>query len=388
MARLGFRIALLLVLFGALHAARAMADQPLGSFGDVDPPGQAVLRQPQALALDADGNLFVGDRWSYAFRRFDASHAPTGSWGEYGTGNGQFDAIGGLAVGPDGAVYALDIDQNRIQKFVADGSGGFRFASAWGEFDIRFKGDVAVGPGPRVYVADTYNHRVVWYDEDGHFEGQLGQTDVPGSDAAHFRYPEGVAVDADGNVYVADDRNDRIQKFSPAGLLLATIGSSSELNNPYDVGVDAGQNVYVADNLGHRVVKYTADTTRTQYALAATWGGRGDQPGQMLTPRSIVVQRDGTNFVTDTGNGRIEVFDSNGALQTTFGVNGRDGGRLIGPMGLALAPDGSILSADALQYRIQKLSPDGSTATGFWGSHGDSPDELWLAESVAPTADG
>src|SRR3954447_24913461 len=169
-----------------------------GAYGDAPPPGQAILRQPQALALDAGGNLLVGDRWSYAIQRFDPAHAPTGAWGDYGTDLGQFDAIGGLAAGADGSIYALDIDQNRIQRWVPDGAGGYRAASTWGgrgsdgrgtaDFDIRFKGDVAVAAGGRIYGGGTSNTRVVWFDPAGHYLGQLGQTDVAGSDATHLRY--------------------------------------------------------------------------------------------------------------------------------------------------------------------------------------------------------
>src|SRR4051812_11613271 len=383
MLRLATRIALVLALIGALGAARAQA---AGGIGNSAPSGQAILRQPQALAFDADGNLLVGDRWGYMVQRFDGSHALSGSWGEFGAGNGQFGAIGGIAIGPDRSMYVLDIDQDRVEKFVPDG-GGYRFALAWGGFDIRFKGDLAVGPNGRVYVADTYNHRVVWFDSSGRMLGQLGETNVPGSDARHFSYPEGIAFDAAGDLYVADDRNNRIQKFSPAGALLASIGQPGELDNPYDVGVDSSQNVYVADNMHHRVVKYAADTAGLQYALAATWGGRGDAPGQMLTPRSIVVQPDGTNYVTDTGGGRIAVFDSAGTLLSSFGLNGRDGGRLTGPMGLALDQGGSMLVADALQYRVQRLAADGSMAA-FLASHGDGAEQLWLAEGAAAAADG
>src|SRR3954451_23500671 len=380
-------------------AAEDSGCEARGAYGDAPPSGQAILRQPQALALDAGGNLLVGDRWSYAIQRFDAAHAPTGAWGEYGTDVGQVDAIGGLAAGADGSIYALDIDQNRIQRWVPDGAGGYRAASTWGgrgsdgrgtaDFDIRFKGDVAVAPDGRIYVADTYNQRVVWFDAAGHYLGQLGQTDVAGSDATHLRYPEGVAVDWDGNLYIADDRNNRIQKFSATGALLASVGAPGDLDNPYDVGVDRDENIYVADNMHHRVVKYAAQADGVQYTLAGTWGGRGEAPGQMLTPRSIVVQPDGTNIVTDTGNGRIETFDANGNLAAdgTFGLNGRDGGRLTGPMGLAFDAGGSLLVADALQYRVQRLGADMS-GVGFFGSHGDGAEQLWLAEGAAPAADG
>src|SRR3954452_5671730 len=380
-------------------AAEDSGCEARGAYGDAPPPGQAILRQPQALALDAGGNLLVGDRWSYAIQSFDGAHAPTGAWGEYGTDLGQFDAIGGLAAGADGSIYALDIDQNRIQRWVPDGAGGYRAASTWGgrgsdgrgtaDFDIRFKGDVAVAPDGRIYVADTYNQRVVWFDPAGHYHGQLGQTDVAGSDATHFRYPEGVAVDWDGNLYVADDRNNRIQKFSATGALVASVGGPGDLDNPYDVGVDRDENIYVADNMHHRVVKYAAQADGVQYTLAGTWGGRGDAAGQMLTPRSIVVQPDGTNIVTDTGNGRIDTFDANGNLNSdgTFGLNGRDGGRVTGPMGLAFDGAGGLLVADALQYRVQRMGADMSSA-GFFGSHGDGDEQVWLAEGAAPASDG
>src|SRR4051812_16678350 len=183
-------------------AAEDSGCEARGAYGDAPPSGQAILRQPQALALDAGGNLLVGDRWSYAIQRFDTAHAPTGAWGEYGTDLGQFDAIGGLAAGADGSIYALDIDQNRIQRWVPDGAGGYRAASTWGgrgsdgrgtaDFDIRFKGDVAGAPDGRLYRAGTFHQRVVWVDAARPHPRQPRPTHVAGSGAPHPPSPRGV----------------------------------------------------------------------------------------------------------------------------------------------------------------------------------------------------
>ncbi|MFL5827716.1 MAG: NHL repeat-containing protein [Thermoleophilaceae bacterium] len=351
-----------------------------GEFGNT---GEAIMRQPQAVDLLPNGNLLVGDRWGYRVQVYDSAHAPAGSFGEYGEGPGEFQAVGGIAHDSAGNIYVVDIQGNRVEKFDSGGA----FLTEWGgkgsdghgpaSFDIEFKGGIAVS-GSRVYVSDTFNHRIAEYGTDGHWIGQIGVTGTPGSDLSHLRYPQGLTVDGSGNLYVADDQNNRVEKFNAtSGAYLATIGSSTELDNPYDVGVDGAGNLYVADNLGHEIDKYAADGTHVK-----TWGGKGDAPGFLQTPRALVVDSAGNSFVADTNNGRMQEFDSEGNPLAAWGLNGRTGGRLTGPEGLDLAA-GRLAVADALEYWVQELDPlSGAPITKF-GGHGGGPGQLELPGDVA-----
>ena len=121
---------------------------------------------------------------------------------------------------------------------------------------------VAVDGSGDVYVADTSNNRIQKFNSSGAYEGTLGVTSVPGLDNSHFYYPSGGAVDGSGNVYVADTGNHRIQKFNSSGAYVSTLGVSgvsggtdnSHFNSPTGVAVDGSDNVYVADQLNHVIL--------------------------------------------------------------------------------------------------------------------------------------
>jgi hypothetical protein len=133
-------------------------------------------------------------------------------WGTEGTGDGEFDLPGGVAVASDGSVYVADWN-HRIQKFTSEGV----FVSTWGTFGI---GDgefddpmgVTVASDGSVYIADTFNNRIQKFTPDGVFVSQWG---THGSGDGQFQSPRAVAVASDGIVYVVDTLNNRIQKFLP-----------------------------------------------------------------------------------------------------------------------------------------------------------------------------
>ena len=146
-------------------------------------------------------------------------------WGLLGSAAGQFMEPHGIAVAPLGNVYVADFGNNRIQKFGPSGAFLTEWGSA-GSSDGSFFGPVAVAVDQvgNVYVAEngsnsTVNqHRVQKFSSDGAFITKWGSL---GHEAGEFNSPYGIAVDLTGNVYVADSGNDRIQKFSPDGILLA-----------------------------------------------------------------------------------------------------------------------------------------------------------------------
>jgi sugar lactone lactonase YvrE len=393
--------ALLLIGGGSAQAAPCPgASDPSCSFSAawgntsaIGEQGEGILRQPEAVDLDGS-SILVGDRWSWHVQAFGVGdHAWASQWGEYGSGGGQFTAVGGVAHDSSGNIYVLDIANNRVEKFDAS----HNLLAQWGgrgtgnggpaDFNINFKGGVAVDGSSYVYVSDTYNHRVVKFDTAGHYVGQIGTTGVAGTGSGQFQYPQGLTVDSAHNLYVADDQNDRIQKFDRNGTHLATIGSSAQMNHPYDVGVDAGGNVYVADNLNHRVDKFAPSG-----AFVKSWGGKGTAVGQLQTPRAIAVDGAGHNYVADTNNERMQEFDANGNVVTTsgpnpWGANGRAGGNLSGPEGLD-ASSGKLAIADTLEYWIQELSPSDGGFIAKFGGHGTGPGQFELPADVAVDSSG
>ncbi len=191
--------------------------------------------------------------------------------------------------------------------------------------------NVAIGPDGLIYVADTANHRIQVFDADGRFVRGWGGS---GAEAGQFNEPWGLAVD-ETYVYVADTWNARIQKFTLAGEFVGAYGVSG---SP------------AADDSG---------------------GGLGLFYG----PREVVLFGEDQLLVTDTGNHRLQVMDRNGNFLSQVGNFGNQLGQFNEPVGLAVAPDGSVYVADTWNGRIQRLGPDLSPL-GEWRV------EAWFGQSI------
>jgi uncharacterized protein (TIGR03663 family) len=191
-----------------------------------------------------------------------------------------------------------------------------------------------------------------------------------GAQPGQFNAPRGVAVAPDGSIYVADSRNNRIEKFDAAGKLLLAWGTFGSLdaktanpgtfNEPWGVAVGADGSVYVTDTWNHRVQKFDANGKFLQ-----TWGifGQGETPDAFWGPRAIVIDKQGRIYVSDTGNKRVVVFDSNGQSLNVIGSAGSDPGQFDEPVGLAVTDEGNLYVADTWNQRIQQFSYSASANT-------------------------
>ncbi len=188
-----------------------------------------------------------------------------------------------------------------------------------------------------------------------------------GTGSGQFEYPRNVALDAQGNLYVVDSENARIVKFDATGKFLLTWGGKSPDNSPapppgafsqpWGIGVDKNGNVYVADTWNHRIQKFDSNGK-----FITMWGTNGDtrgvaqtQPTQFYGPRAIAVDPQGNVYVTDTGNKRVTKFSPNGEPLGQFGGVGSDNGQFQEPVGLAIDNQGNVYVADTWNQRIQKF---------------------------------
>jgi predicted membrane-bound mannosyltransferase/DNA-binding beta-propeller fold protein YncE len=173
-----------------------------------------------------------------------------------------------------------------------------------------------------------------------------------GSAPGEFREPAGLYTDAEGNLWVADAHNNRVQEFDAEGSFLAQIDNAGAapggLTEPWSVAVDAEGSVYVADTWNHRIQKFGADL-----ALVKTWGQPGesqDDPLVLFGPRDVAVAGDGTLWVTDTGNNRVLHFTADG--EPLDAVSAAGAGSFNEPVGVVLQADGELLVTDAWSGRI------------------------------------
>lgn len=191
--------------------------------------------------------------------------------------------------------------------------------------------------------------------------------------------PRALAFAPDGTFYVADSRNHRILHIDPQGNILHTWGAYADgvnvaigdgtFNEPWGIAVGPDGSVYVADTWNHRIEKFTAEGR-----FLKAWGsfGQGNEPTQFYGPRGLAVDSEGRVYVTDTGNKRVVVFDSDGSYITQFGSAGFDPGQFDEPTSIAIDQNGTVYITDTWNQRIQTFTRIESDTTLTF-----LPDKQW-----------
>ncbi len=267
--------------------------------------GAGLFDDPEGIAVDGSGNVYVVDCLNNRIEKFSGMGAFVTQWGSSGSATGQFLLPSGAAVDAAGNVYVADFDNYRIEKFSSSGT----FLTQWGTQgsgpgQFGYPNMVAVGPGGNIFVTDWLNNRVEKFSNTGTYLTQWGSA---GSGNGQFNRPYGIAVDGSGSVYVADYGNNRIEKFGSAGAYMSQWGSAGsgngQLNEPVGVAADGFGNVYVADYGNNRIQKFTSAGT-----YVSQWGSLGTAPGQFNGPYGVAVDATGDIYVCDSVNNRIERF--------------------------------------------------------------------------------
>lgn len=304
-------------------------------------PGLGEGPAPTAIAVDAEGYVYVTDYTGDRVLKLTSDGALQLQWGSHGVLPGQFSNPFGLALDERGtSVLVVDQMNGRVQRFAAtDGA----FIASWGApgagaGQLRTPFHLALA-GSTILVADFGNDRVQAFGPDGELLWLWGSR---GTGPGQFTRTAGVAVDRDGaSVYVSDHFNNRVQKLTLDGRMLSEIGAvapslatSSVLGGivptptptPLDVGLPEGQlhrpeglavdrdgSLYVADYGQHRIAKFAPDGR-----FVRAFGQYGTGPGELQGPKGVALDATGRLYVADTGNGRVQRFAADGQLEAAW----------------------------------------------------------------------
>ena len=212
-----------------------------------------------------------------------------------------------------------------------------------------------------------------------------------GTSAGQFNNPHGIALAPDGSLYIADTNNNRIQHFSTDGKFIKEWGDFSDstageapigtFNQPWALALSPdGKFIYIADTWNHRIQKFTSDGTPIKMWGTPLYDPTTTDPYGIWGPRCIAVDKHGRVFVSDTGNKRVLVYDSDGNFVMQIGSEGLSPGQFEEPVGIAFDSQEKLYIADTWNQRIQVFEPnqDGSSYSSLrqWDVVG------WYGESL------
>jgi len=323
--------------------------------------GPAILTRvntPEGVAVDADGNLYIADTHNHRIRKVDSSGAITVI---AGTGMHGFAGDGGPAV------------QARLS----------------------LPRSVAVDSAGNLYIADHQNHRIRRVDPSGNIStfagtGERGfRGDGGPAVQAQLSFPRGVALDAAGNLYIADYENFRIRKVDPSGAISTLAGTgergfagdggpAAQARLGYTEGItaDAGGNLYIADASNSRIRKVDASGNISTVAGTGEKGYAGDGgpavEAKLSLPAGMAVDTAGNLYIADASIMHIRKVDSSGTISTVAGTGEQgfagDGGpaveaKLNFPYDVAVDGADNLYIADTYNHRIRKVDSSGTITT-------------------------
>jgi sugar lactone lactonase YvrE len=349
----------------------------------------------------------VADTYNHAIRKITPAGEVTtlaGSPGITGMTDGpvstsRFSHPYGVVVDSEGAIYVSD-SHNLVIRKIASGTVTTLAGAAGMEGFNDGVGDaarfglilgIAAGPEGAIYLADTSNHLIRTINTSRVVTTIAGRPIVPGSTdglnrAARFHFPNGIAADNHGNVYVSDSANHVIRKISASGLVSTLAGSAGQPGSadlagaaarfsfPLGMAADDSGNIYVADSENHTIRKITASGSVSTLAGLAGNAGTADGAGasaRFRSPFAVALDSQGTIYVGDTWNHTIRKITPAGVVTTLAGSPGSTGStdgvgaaaRFSWPEGVGVDSHGNVYVADDGNHTVRKVTPDGAVTT-------------------------
>lgn len=350
--------------------------------------GPSSLQKPHGIAIDADDRIYVADRLSSYIQIFTPDGEFERRW-RCVDDNGNDFLPSGIAMDPLGYVYITQPQAHCIRVFTDQGRyiGAFDGSENRGE-RLEFPQDLAVNKAGELYVTDPETDRIRGFGISV-TAAQLTVTDLSqwgtrGSEPSRFNSPYGIACHRD-QIFVVDMNNSRVQVFDPQGRFIRRFGEPGDekgrFSAPTGIGISPKGRVYVAGKNLNRIQKFSNEGT-----FLSAWQSMETQAGAMQRPRGIAADADGKLFVADKNNHRIQVFAPNGRYLRAWGEKGTAEGQFDLPFGVAVYED-RVYVADTQNHRIQTFNRDGDFIAA-WGSRGSGPGEFYAPMAIATDGQG
>ena len=270
--------------------------------------------------------------------------------GSRGAGLGQFNKPRSLALDAQDNLYVVDMT-GRVQKFSPDGV----FLSYW-QMEQTDKGKpkgMCRDAKGNIIVIEPHYSRVNHFTPEGRLVAQWG---AHGTNAGQLAFPRAAAVPSRGDVLVSEyGITERVQRFAGEGAkFVGVIGRAGtghgEFNRPEGVCVDANDRLYVADSCNHRIQVFSPAGE-----FLRTYGKAGAGRGELSYPYDIRTDPAGRQYVCEFGNSRIQIFDAKDEVVEILGGTGAGPGRFSNPWSIALDSKGNLYVADSMNHRVQKF---------------------------------
>jgi gliding motility-associated-like protein len=340
------------------------------------------------LVIDVAGNIYVSDGSNNRVQKWTpgAINGITVAGGN-GTGSSanQFDGNLGIVRDASGSLYISDANNNRVQKWVlgatsgttvAGGNGGGYLGNASNQLNSPF--GVVVDANGNIFIADGANNRIQKWGPGASSGITVAGGNGTGVGANQFDVPASVTLDATGNIYVSDFYNNRVQKWVPGANTGITVAggngqgaAANQLAGPVAVAIDATGNLYIADGANNRIQKWMPGATSG--TTVAGGNGQGAAANQFDYPSKVAIDLYGNIFVADYNNHRIQKW-APGATSGTTVAGGNGAGTAANQFnkasGLVLDAFGNIYVSDRDNNRIQKWVPGANAGTTVAGGNG------------------